>query len=85
VAWLVTAIGTEAARQAGPYVTTHSFQVCADIAAVGHFGRGYKRMKYIFDTSDGAPKILYRQDLTHLGWALGKDARNNLLLTENTR
>jgi type II secretory pathway component PulK len=85
VAWLVNAVGNEAARQAGPYVTTHSYQVGADIAAVGHHGRGYQRMKYIFDTSEGELKILYRQDLTHLGWALGRDARNNLLLTENTR
>jgi type II secretory pathway component PulK len=83
VAWLVDAIGPEAARQAAPYVTSHSYQVCADIAALGHHGRGYKRMKYIFDTSDGGANILYRQDLTHLGWALGKDVRNKLLLTQN--
>ena len=86
VAWLVNALGDEeAAREAGPYVTTRSYQVCADIAAVGRYGRGYRRMKYVFDTSDGAPKILYRQELTHLGWALGPDARNNLLATESTR
>src|SRR5438045_8320853 len=35
------------------------------------YGRGYSRVKMIFDTSEGTPKIRYRQDLTKLGWALG--------------
>jgi hypothetical protein len=52
-----------------------SFQFTADIAAVGPFGRGYRRVKFIFDTSDGTPKIIYRQDLSRLGWALGDKAR----------
>ncbi len=80
VSWLATAIDQGQARLAGPYVTGHSYQFCADIAAVGHFGRGYRRVKFIFDTANGAPQIIYRQDLTHLGWALGKQARQNLLL-----
>lgn len=79
IAWLVEIIGSEAARQAGPYITTFSYQFTADIAAVGHHGRGYQRTKFIFDTSDGMPRIAYRQDLTHLGWALGKTTRQNLL------
>ena len=32
----------------------------------------------VFDTSEGTPKILYRQDLTHLGWALGQEVRREL-------
>jgi hypothetical protein len=32
-------------------------------------------VKFIFDTSDGTPKIIYRQDLSRLGWALGENAR----------
>src|SRR2546425_11885080 len=74
---------------AGPYITAHSYQFTADAAAVGHHGRGYRRVRFVFDTSEktdaGAPKILYRQDLTPLGWALGKDARQNLLLATETR
>jgi len=83
VAWLVDVIGSDAARQAAPYITTRSYQFTADIAAVGHFGRGYQRAKYVFDTSDGTPRIAYRQDLTHLGWALGKTARQNLQVANN--
>jgi hypothetical protein len=34
-------------------------------------------VKFIFDTSEGSPIILYRQDLSRLGWALGEQARRN--------
>ena len=85
IAWLVEVIGSEAAQQAAPYVTTRSYQFTADIAAVGHYGRGYQRAKFIFDTSDGEPRIAYRQDLTHLGWALGKTARENLQVATTIR
>jgi DNA uptake protein ComE-like DNA-binding protein len=77
VAWLTKAmtITPALARQIGPHITCRSYQFTADIAAVGSFGRGYRRVKFIFDTSEGTPKIIYRQDLTHLGWALGPIAR----------
>ena len=83
VAWIIDALGNTSpvitALAGGDYVTTHSYQFTADIAAVGAFGRGYRRVKFIFDISDGTPKILYRQDLGRLGWALGEKARENLV------
>lgn len=80
IAWVATAMNNDAsAVQAGPFITTHSYQYTADIAAVGSYNRGYQRVRYVFDTSEGAPTILRRQDLTHLGWALGKDTRTDLL------
>ena len=85
VAWLVEVIGSEAAQQAAPYITTRTYQFTADIAAVGHFDRGYQRAKSVLDTSDGTPRIAYRQDLTHLGWALGKTARENQQVASTTR
>ncbi|HTQ51536.1 MAG TPA: hypothetical protein VMJ12_12555 [Candidatus Acidoferrales bacterium] len=79
VAWLIDALGTSSsavnALAAGDYVTTHSYQFTADVAAVGPFGRGYRRVKFVFDTSNGTPIIIYRQDLSRLGWALGETAR----------
>jgi DNA uptake protein ComE-like DNA-binding protein len=77
IAWLVDVIGSEAARQAGPYVTTRSYQFSGDIAAVGRFGRGYRRTRTIIDTTSGAASVTYRQDLSHLGWALGRTARQD--------
>jgi hypothetical protein len=83
VAWMIDALGNNnqvvTALARGNYVTTHSYQFAADIAAVGPFGRGYRRVKFIFDISDGTPKILYRQDLSRLGWALGEKVRESLV------
>ncbi len=83
IAWIVDALGRGSAAiqglEGGDYITTRSFQFAADIAAVGPYGRGYRRVKFIFDISDGTARILYRQDLTRLGWALGQDVRQRLL------
>jgi type II secretory pathway component PulK len=88
IAWVIDALGngnaTLTALQGGDYITTKSFQFTADVAAVGPFGRGYRRVKFIFDTSDGTPKIIYRQDLSRLGWALGEKVRQTLL-AQNTQ
>lgn len=79
MAWLTSA-GMSAAniRQAGTYITDQSYRFSADIAAVGPGGRGYCREKVIFDTSTSIPRILYRQDLTSFGWALGVTTRRIL-------
>jgi DNA uptake protein ComE-like DNA-binding protein len=81
VAWLVDALGATSpvirALRTGDYVTARSYQFTADIAAVGPFGRGYRRVRFIFDTSDGTPRIIYRRDLSSLGWALGEKVRED--------
>ena len=83
VAWVYDALGSSspviATLRAGDYITTHSYQFTADIAAVGAYGRGYRRVRFVFDMSNGSPIIIYRQDLGRLGWALGDKARQNLL------
>jgi type II secretory pathway component PulK len=86
ITWLVTALDNNAAaiRAAGPYVTAYSYQFAADIAAVGHDNRGYRRVRFVFDCSSGTPLIVYRQDLTYLGWALGKKLHDQLL-AQNTK
>jgi type II secretory pathway component PulK len=81
-AWIVTALGNNSVVTnlvTHDWITTRSFQYTADIAAVGPLGRGYRRVKFIFDITDGTPKILYRQDLSRLGWALGEKARETLV------
>ena len=82
VAWVAAVVGDTNALTAGPYITTRSYQYTADIAAVGHYNRGYQRVRFVFDTSEGWPIIIHRQDLTHLGWALGKDTRTELLASK---
>lgn len=90
IAWIIDATGvtgndaTRLANQIGNRITIKSYQFMADVAAVGPFGRGYRRVRFIFDTSEGSPRIIYRRDLTHLGWALGKDVRQTWL-AQNTQ
>jgi len=85
IAWVKDVLEPANAAQAGQYLTGRSYQFSADIAAVGHHGRGYRRTRFIFDMSEGTPRIRYRQDLSHLGWALGRQTRQRLLLANNTR
>jgi type II secretory pathway component PulK len=85
VTWVSEVLERANALRAAPYLTGRTYQFTADIAAVGHHGRGYSRVKFVFDTSEGTPKVRYRQDLTHLGWALGKQAREALLLAKQNR
>ncbi len=89
VAWVADALGsgndaTLTALQAVDCITTQAYQFTADIAALGPNNRGYRRVRVVFDTVDGAPRIVYRQDQTHLGWALGADARKVLLADKQT-
>ena len=84
IAWVVDALGQTASTDlqlllTNDCITTQSFQFTADVAALGPHGRGYRRVKFVFDTSSGTPQIIYRQDLSHLGWALGRYARQNWL------
>lgn len=75
--WTVAILGPQAGT-IGRYLTTRSYQFSVDVAAVGHHGRGYRRTLFVLDTSTdpaGAPQIVYRRNLSNLGWALGSDAR----------
>jgi len=88
VAWVATALkitSTNNLPVCHTNLTTHTYQISADIAAVGHNNRGYRRVRYVFDTSTGVPQIVYRRDLTHLGWALGADLRKDFLYAKETR
>ena len=86
VAWMKDALNDEAAAaQAGPYITGESYQFSADIAALGPFGRGYRRTRFVFDLSEGTPKIIYRRDLSQLGWALGQTIRQVWQATKEIR
>jgi type II secretory pathway component PulK len=87
IAWVIDALGQNFASdiqqlQSWDCLTTQSYQFTADVAALGPHGRGYRRVRFVFDTSNGTPQIVYRQDLTQLGWALGKEARQKWLIAK---
>ena len=71
VIWVNEVLDRAHAVLAGPYITTRSFQVGADVAAVGKGGRGLRRSWMIFDTMGAAPVAVYRCDESYLGWPLG--------------
>jgi len=75
LSWVASILGPTASAQAGPYLTAETYQVSADVAAVGRHGRGYRRTLFVIDSSTGTPQIVYRRNLASLGWALGAAAR----------
>ena len=82
--WITQVLSQSDVLSVAPYLTGFGYQFTADIAALGHDGRGYRRTRFIYDTSQGTPIILHRQDLSHLGWALGKAVRDKYLLAKST-
>jgi len=78
LAWVVPILGEAGSIAAGPYLTANSYQLSADAAAVGRYGRGYRRTRFVIDNSTGTPRIVYRRNMAPLGWALGSDARDTL-------
>jgi DNA uptake protein ComE-like DNA-binding protein len=78
LSWVAQILGPAVSAQAGPYLTAETYQVTADVAAVGRFGRGYRRTLFVIDNSSGTPQIVYRRNLASMGWALGTDARQML-------
>ncbi len=79
ITWVAEALGVDGAVAAGRFVTGRSFQVSADVAAVGRHGRGYRRTRFVIDNSTSAPRIIYRRNLAQLGWALGDAIRQTLI------
>jgi type II secretory pathway component PulK len=79
LAWIVDALEPEEAIAIAPYLTTRCYQFTADAAAVGHLGRGFRRVQFIFDASGDEPIVVYRKDLTRLGWPLGAEVREELV------
>jgi DNA uptake protein ComE-like DNA-binding protein len=82
LSWVAPILGRPASAQAGPYLTAETYQVSADVAAVGHHGRGYRRTLFVIDSSTGTPRIVYRRNLAGLGWALGSEERLALAKAE---
>jgi DNA uptake protein ComE-like DNA-binding protein len=80
--WLREALGDEVAKTvaaAGDLVTTKSYQVTADLVAVGPAGRAFRRTRFIFDLTTGIPVVVSRRDLTQLGWPLGEALQRELV------
>ena len=75
LAWVAGALTPQKAAPIGSLITTRASRYSADIVAVSADGRAFKRCRIVVDagSSQGSPKVIYRQDLTHLGWPLAAE------------
>jgi type II secretory pathway component PulK len=80
--WFFNAIPTAAKMAAvADWVTDKSYQYSADIVAVSGDGRAFKRVFIVVDASKyptTPATIVYRKDLTELGWPLPPEYRASL-------
>jgi hypothetical protein len=83
--WVTEILDEQSLEAAAPYLTGQTWIFSLDVAAVGHYGRGYRRCRFVCDTSGEAPRLIARRDLTGFGWALGRQTRRELLLTDYSR
>lgn len=78
VAWVLDTLSQTKALAISNYITARTKRFSADIVAVSGDGRGFKRLRVVFDASGTVPKILYSKDLTYLGWPLDPEILNSL-------
>lgn len=78
VAWVASALTPAKAVAIGSLITSRSYQFSADIVSVSGDGRAFKRCRIVVDARTSPTKLLYRQDLTHLGWPLDPEILTKL-------
>lgn len=76
-AWISSAAGGVTADVLAQLGAVSS-QFSADIVAVSADGRGYRRVKIVVDTRSTPHTIIYRKDLTNLGFPLDPQIRESL-------
>ena len=80
IAWVLGALEAKKAVGIGDRITVRSYQFSADIVSVCGDGRGFRRCRIVVDARQSPPRVVYRQDLTHLGWPLDPDIMDALRL-----
>jgi type II secretory pathway component PulK len=73
IAWVKDALPPEKAVAIGDAITGKSYQYSADIVSLSGNGRAFRRCRVVVDAGESPPRLLYRQDLTHLGWPLSPE------------
>ena len=70
IAWVTEVLSPDKVAAVSPYITGSSYQFSADIVSLAGNGRAFRRCRIVVDASTSPPRIVYRQNLTHLGWPL---------------
>ncbi len=77
-AWALSALAPAQAESIAGSLTARSYQYSADIVAVSPGGRAFKRVRIVIDARTVPSKIIYRKDLTALGWPLNPAIQKQL-------
>ncbi|HDZ22036.1 hypothetical protein LCGC14_0467580 [marine sediment metagenome] len=78
IAWVVDALAEDKALAIGSFITGRSFQFSANIVSVSGDGRAMRRCRIVVDARMDPPRVIYRQDLTSLGWPLSLEIIDDL-------
>ena len=78
IAWVAEALPQAKAVALAPYITARSYQFSADIVSIAGSGRAFRRCRIVVDAGVSPPRLIYRQDLTALGWPLDEEIRRQL-------
>src|SRR5207302_180773 len=78
IAWIFDTLPQARALAISGAITSRSFQYSADIVAVSGDGRAFKRVRIIVDAQKSPARVVYRRDLTRLGWPLEPGIRDAL-------
>ena len=81
IGWFFKAISPTEIGSVAPYITDRSSAYSADIVAVSGDGRAFKRERIVvkYTAANTPPStIIYRKDMTSLGWPLTADIRQDL-------
>jgi DNA uptake protein ComE-like DNA-binding protein len=76
--WVLGTLTNAKAVAIGGMITGRSYRFSADIVGVSGDGRAYKRVRIVADATQSPPTIIYRKDLTDLGWPLDPAIRTSL-------
>lgn len=78
IGWVYGALDPEKAVAIGSRITATSYQYSADIVAISGDGRAFKRVRIVVDGRQTPARVVYRKDLTALGWPLPEELRASL-------
>jgi DNA uptake protein ComE-like DNA-binding protein len=71
--WVFETLSRNKAVAIRTYITAKTYQFSADIVSIAASGRVFRRCRVVIDSRSSPPLVVYRQDLTHLGWPLPQD------------
>jgi hypothetical protein len=79
ISWLLDVVSPKSKLTGiGGLITGKSSCYSGDIVAVSADGRAFKRYRVVIDGSTGVANIIYRRDVTGMGWPLPAEVRDGL-------